>query len=1430
MPRDRAGPAAPDDVNDRPPLDSSDTAPAIPVAGAAPVPRASPTPLEAALGGLWANMLRLKRVDRDADFFLLGGDSLRGSALLDEVRALFGVDLPVAWLFEEAGTVAGMARCIERARANASAARPVSIPKRDRAAPVPLTHQQSRVWFLHRLDPTSHAYHEMRCWRVDGPLDVDALRRALALVAERQAVLRTRYVAVDGVPWQVIDEAPRWSLEEVDLSAAADPARAADALVVERKERPFDLAAAAPFRIVLIRLAPERHRLLRIWHHVVSDGLANPEFQSDLGVAYAAARAGRAPNWRPLKIDYADYAAWQAREIASPAVQASLEVLRARLDGVPTLALATDHARPPVQRHDGDVVTVHVAPASLAALRELGRAQGATAAITYFAVFQVLLHRLTGDEDFAVGTPVSGRTRPELRPLVGFFANTLAVRADLSGSPSFAEVLRRVRARLAEALERQEVPFDRLVDALGIVRDPSRNPLFQVAFGLREDASRELELDGLVLGRELGRSRHAKFDLIFLMLERAGQVDIHIEYATGLFSPPTIQRMARQFAALVDAIVAAPDVPVGSLPLMDDEAARLVVDASLGAPSAYPSTSTVDRCFAEAVAASPDAIAVAAPGRGGLDYRALEARANRLARALVAAGVTRGMRVGVSLGGAEDIATAWLAVLKAGAAYVPIDADLPADRIAFLFDDARIAHLVTEETLVARLQRPRMHVVALDRDAARLAREDPAPLPAATGPDDAAYVIYTSGSTGEPKGVVVPHRAILRLVRGADYLQLAPGDRVAQLARPAFDASTFEFWGTLLNGATIVPVAKATALAPRAFADMLVRERVSVLFLTTALFNTVARECPEAFAGCRAVLFGGEAVEVAPVRAVLAAKRPARLVHVYGPTEATTFATWHEVREVPANAATIPIGRPIANTDAFVLRADGGLAAEGEPGELVLGGPGLALGYLGREALSAERFVELDLGPAGRRRVYRTGDRVRRGHDGALEFLGRRDRQVKLRGFRIELDEVEAQLAKLPQVREAAVMLLGESSDTRKLVAWLVPADPDGPPPANLWRDMKRRMPEWMLPGAIVWVPALPLNANGKVDRRALPAPADDAGGGVGGGLAVPPRDMLEATVARVWSELLGTQSIGVHDHFFEIGGHSLLAARLVDAVERRTGVAIPLTALFADDTIAGMAAMLRDGARFADESITALHDDPARTPFVYLHGDFESGGFYSRALAHALGAGQPMLVVHPLGLRPGEDVPDTIEAMASRHVAALRARRPRGPYVLGGHCNGALVAFEMARQLVAAGEAVPQLVLVESRAPASASAATGEGGRGSGYVRAGALGGFEPVKVDNRTHELNLRYLEAIDRYAGGPFDGDALVINAERSSRGGSDGGWPRLVPRTRLAVVPGDHTSLLTVHLDRVARLVGEAIAGVGAPVGANAPDAAAAAATR
>ncbi|MBK6806134.1 MAG: hypothetical protein IPG84_15470 [Betaproteobacteria bacterium] len=520
--------------------------------------------LEAALAGLWAAMLRLKRVDRGADFFMMGGDSLRGAALLDQVRTVFGVEIPAQALFEDAGTVAGMARRIVAARARAASVR--TIPRRPPGAPVPLSHAQARAWFLHRLDPAGAAYHESRLWHIDGELDVDALRTAIVQVARRQSSLRTRFAVVDGEPRQHVDDEPSIPFEFVDLSGRdAD----LDAEVRARIERPFDLAAAAPVRFTLFRRASGRHTLLRVWHHIVSDGLSTPLLQRDLTEAYAAARAGREPRWAPLAVDYADYSVWLAKELAGPAAAASLELWRRRLADLPTLALPADRVRPPSLTFAPGIVSRSMRRETAGALSAIGRDRGATPFVAFLAAFAVLMSRLSDDRDFAIGTPVSGRVVPELAPLVGFFANTLAIRVDLSGIPDYVEVLSRVRDRVKEALEHQQVPFERLVDALGVARDPSRNPVFQVAFAMREHGTNELALEGASVRRDPARHGHAKFDLTTTVLDGPEGVVVHWEYRSDLFDRSTVERMARQFEVLVASIAAAPDCPVASLPIMD---------------------------------------------------------------------------------------------------------------------------------------------------------------------------------------------------------------------------------------------------------------------------------------------------------------------------------------------------------------------------------------------------------------------------------------------------------------------------------------------------------------------------------------------------------------------------------------------------------------------------------------------------------------------------------------------------------------------------------------------------------------------------------------------------------------------------------------------------------------------------------------------
>jgi thioesterase domain-containing protein len=608
-------------------------------------------------------------------------------------------------------------------------------------------------------------------------------------------------------------------------------------------------------------------------------------------------------------------------------------------------------------------------------------------------------------------------------------------------------------------------------------------------------------------------------------------------------------------------------------------------------------------------------------------------------------------------------------------------------------------------------------------------------------------------------------------------------------------------WGALANGATLCPIAKATALDARALAAALAACGATTAFLTTALFNAVAREAPGAFARLRHVLFGGETVEPRWVREVLRAGPPARLVHVYGPTETTTFATCHVVTGVDAAEGTIPIGRPIAGAEVYVLDGRGESCATGVPGEIHVGGAGLTRGYLDNAALSAERFVPHPFARDATARLYRTGDRARYRADGAIEFLGRADRQVKVRGHRIELDEVEAALRALPSVRDAVVALRGDSSDTRRLVAWLVPADPRAPPPPGLRRELRATLPDAMLPSAMVWIPALPLTPTGKVDMRALPEPGE----AMRGATSTPPRDMFEGVLARIWEQVLGVRGVGVHDRFFETGGHSLLAARLVDAIERETGYKVPLTSLFADDTIDGLARALREGAPDAGASVVAVNARGSRPPFLFLHGDFQAGGFYSRALALALGADQPTLIVHPHGLA-GDAVPPTIEAMAADRIRAVRAIRPSGPYAIGGHCNGALVAFEMARQMIADGDEVLAVVLIESRAPGPVPAPPDASGV---YVKFNERGEPTPLSPRDRLSEVELAYTRAIDAYTGGFLDAHAIVVQAQEWRAPSRDAGWARLAASWEGHVVPGGHVTMITRHLDALARTVREAI---------------------
>jgi len=1251
-----------------------------------------------------------------------------------------------------------------------------------RAATAPLSHCQSRVWFLQRIDPSGAAYHEAALWHIDGPLDIGALRAALVAVAARQPMLRTRFPTVDGVPCQAVDDVPRAFLECVDLPASGDEAGGRlEAAARECARRPFALAEAPPIRWTLCSLGRERHALVLVWHHILGDGLSERVLLDDLARAYAAARTGAPVVLPALPLDYLTYSVRQERELAGPEAAKRLDDCRARLAGAPALALPADFRRPATQSFRGGVVSGRLDGEAVAALRSAGREAGATSFASFLTAYAVLLSRLSGDADLVIGMTVAARPLPELAEVFGFFANTVACRVDFSGAPSTSEALRRTYAATRAAMDAQQVPFERLVDALGVPRDASRNPLFQVAFGVRRRGLGDLVLAGCTARRRELDFGRAHFDLTLTLIDGDDGLEHRWEYCSDLFERATVERMARQYATLVAAMAREPGRPVASLPLMDDATRSRIVASSAGPATVAPCDATIAGRFQAQAAATPSA-----PAIGALDYAAMDAAANRLAAELRVRGVASGAFVAVARGAAADIAIAWIAVLKAGGAYLPIDPELPAERLAYVLEDAKVAHAIADEAMAARLARPGIDVVRPEREAERIAAHAALPPPATSRPRDPAYAIYTSGSSGRPKGVVVPHEAVVRLVCGTDYVELGPDDVVAQLANPAFDASTFEFWGALLNGARLAPIPKATAIAPRALGATIAQERITTLFVTTALFDAVAREVPAVFAPCRTVLFGGEAAAPRRVADVLRAGAPRRLLHVYGPTETTTFATWQEVRTVPENATTVPIGRAIANAEVYVLREDGEPAAPGEPGEICIAGAGLALRYLGAPEGGAPRFVEARIGDLPARRLYRTGDRARLSDEGAIEFLGRADGQVKVRGHRIELAEVEDAIARQPGVRAAAAVLRGDTSDTRRIVAFVVPANPSAPPPEGLRRDLRRLLPAWMLPAEIAWLPALPLNANGKVDRKSLPSV--DGSWVANTGLRVPPRDRLESELVRHWEAMLGRTDIGVFDHFFDLGGHSLLAARMADDYERRTGIRVPLTALFVDDTVAGLARAIREESLSAGAEIVPLHEGGSRPPFVYVHGDFFAGGFHCHALAKALGPDQPFYVVHPHGVADGF-VPTTIEAMAADRLRTLRALRPHGPYVVGGHCNGAFVAFELASLLLAEGESVPAVIVVDGPAPGATSDGADDDARAAATLAARGIGA--PTK---RVHDLAHRLHRAMRGYRGRLTDVHLVIVRSAEGSVSSGDAEWERLASSAERHVLPGDHITLV------------------------------------
>jgi amino acid adenylation domain-containing protein/non-ribosomal peptide synthase protein (TIGR01720 family) len=1111
------------------------------------------TDLERTLAGIWADLLGVPRVGVRDNFFELGGDSITSIRLVSRVLAVCGVTVSPRALFTTP-TLAGFAGTVARARTE-------HIPVLVRDGAIPQSFAQARLWFLDQFEPGGSEYVTAATVRLRGELDVPALAAAFTALVTRHESLRTTFDECDGVGVQVVHPPSPVTVPVLDLSDLPPDRRACalDRVLATEGGRPFDLRHGPLLRPTLVRMSPDEHVLTLAVHHIVTDGWSNGIVAAELSQLYRAALGGAPADLAPLPLRYADYAAWQRELLAESTMDGQLAYWRTRLADLAPLELPTDRPRPPVRTVTGDVWECELPASATAALNQLSRAGETTLFSTLVAACQLLLGRWAGQDDVAVGTITSGRDRPELEGLVGFFVQTMVLRSRIRDDLPFTEFLHEVTGVVRDAFAHQDVPFERVVDAVAPERDTSRTPLFQVLVVLQNTPQEPPAMPGLRIENVAQPTTTANFDVTFEFQEYDGGLRMALTYNTDLFDRTTIARLAEHLLVLLDGIAADPSLPVAALPLLPDHERRRVLvdwnDTARDIPAA-----TFAALVEAQVRRTPDAVALVPDTGDGVTYADLNARANRLARLLVGRGVGPERIVALALPRSVEIVVAQLAVLKAGAAYLPIDPAHPAERTAFMLADSTPALVLTSGAVTVPL--PDVESVALD-DQDVVAAVAALPADDLTDADrgspafvaQPAYVIYTSGSTGRPKGVVVSHHGLASFAAAeADRFDVRPGDRVLQFSSPSFDASVLELCMSLPSGAALV-VPPPGPLVGEQLADVLAERGVTHALIPPAALATVP-DVP--LPGFRTLIVGGDACP-ADLAAKWAAGR--RMINAYGPTESTVVATWSEPL---TGTGAPPIGRPIWNTRAYVLDAGLRPVPVGVAGDLFVAGAGLARGYLRRPGLTADRFVADPFGPAGGR-MYRTGDVVRWRPDGPLEFVGRADDQVKIRGFRIELGEIEATLTRHPDVSSAVVVVHTEESGHRRLVGYVVPVPgASAPATATLREFVGRVLPDYMVPSAFLALDALPVGATGKVDRRALPPVVAVAEPDVP---YVEPSDPIERTLADIWAQVLCLARVGVRDNFFELGGDSILSMQVVSRA-RQAGLRLTSKDLFLHQSI----------------------------------------------------------------------------------------------------------------------------------------------------------------------------------------------------------------------------------------------------------------------
>ena len=1133
-------------------------------------------PTEESLAAIWKTVLKTEDIGIHDDFFRLGGDSALGAQVISRIGQQFGITVPMFRLFRTP-TIAGLGDWLDaELKSGARNFRPLErLPRPER---LPLSFAQQRLWLLTQMKGASRAYHTHLGFHLKGNLHAAVLRRALDRIAARHEVLRTTFVVVDGEPVQRIAPAEKSSFQLLEYNVetpSGGPSVAAqqelNRLAVEEASTPFNLETGPVIRGRLIRQSESEHVVLITMHHIISDGWSVGVLLDEMSRLYDSFAAGKSDPLTELPLQYAEYAVWQRKWVEEEFLVEQAAYWKAALNGIPALLeLPSDHIRPVQQSYDGGFVPLQLDQDLTAGLKELSRRHGTTLYMTLLAGWGALLARLSGQEDIVIGTPTANRGRTEIEGLIGFFVNTLAMRLNLNGQPSVGDLLGQVKRQVIAAQQNQDLPFEHVVEIVQPPRSTSHSPIFQVVFAWQNVPTGELVLPE-VESRPLQSApvQTAKFDLTLSLKESGNSIAGGLEYASALLEKKTAERYLHYFRSLLQGMVHSESEAMDRLPLLGQEERNQVLYVWNQTEAAYPAGKCVHQLFEEQAEKTPSAVAVVYEDRE-LSYGELNSAANRTAHYLRRLGVKQDSRVALCLDRGLNLVIAELAILKAGGAYVPIDLGNPADRLTTLISDSGATVVLSEkaialpETLAAR---------RFDIDAIDLAEMPTENIAAELCAEALAYIIYTSGSTGQPKGVMVPHRAINRLVINSGYAKFNSKDRVAFASNPAFDASTMEVWGPLLNGGRIIVIGQDVLLDPQRFGKELKRQQVSILWLSVGLFNQYAEILKQEFFSLRHLIVGGDALDVQVIRNVIS-DRPSgsfSIINGYGPTETTTFALTHEINSVKEKARSIPIGRPIGNTRAYILDEHGAAVPIGVKGELYIGGAGVARGYLDRGKLTAERFVPDPYAEEAGARMYKTGDVGRWLADGSIEFSGRNDGQIKIRGYRIELGEIEARMMEYGGIKEAVVVAREDGGGEKRLVAYYVAEK--GEKEGQIGAEQLRRhvagcLPEYMVPAAYVGMKGIPLTANGKLDRRSLPAPEEDA---YATQRYESPEGETETAVAAIWAELLHLERVGRRDNFFDLGGHSLLAARVIARVREQFGVMVTLGDFFLYPVLAGL-------------------------------------------------------------------------------------------------------------------------------------------------------------------------------------------------------------------------------------------------------------------